>query len=172
MPPPCHNFGLVYSRLIVWTDHLSWPAVYKIFATSNNANAATELSEANLQVFDNHVNGCYGTYKDMIKRVSYNEEMVCEKYQLPYCHDDLPYLDLISFKNPGSPAHVPQQPGHRDRLAPIWEWEEVRLSRRELRQRKPTASQHRYNQVARRWHPDPGQVWQTVSLSFVAGFDR
>jgi len=49
--------------------------VYKIFATSNNSNSATQLSEANLQVFDNHVNGCYGTYKDMIKRVSFNEEM-------------------------------------------------------------------------------------------------
>ena len=47
----------------------------KIFATSTATNKDAHNSETNIQVLDNFVSACFLTYKDVIKRVSFNEEM-------------------------------------------------------------------------------------------------
>ena len=47
----------------------------KIFATSTATNKDEQNSETNIQVLDNFVNACMSTYKDVIKRASFNEEM-------------------------------------------------------------------------------------------------
>ena len=50
-------------------------ALMKIFATSTATNKDEQNSETNIQVLDNFVNACMSTYKDVIKRASFNEEM-------------------------------------------------------------------------------------------------
>ena len=50
-------------------------ALMKIFATSTATNKDEQNSETNIQVLDNFVNSCMSTYKDVIKRASFNEEM-------------------------------------------------------------------------------------------------
>ena len=54
---------------------MGW-ALAKIFATSTNLNADASNSETNIGVMDNFVTSCFSTYKDVIKRASFNEEMV------------------------------------------------------------------------------------------------
>lgn len=54
---------------------MGW-ALSKIFATSTNLNTDAHNSEANLGVMDNFVTSCFSTYKDVITRASFNEEMV------------------------------------------------------------------------------------------------
>lgn len=53
---------------------MAW-ALSKIFATSTSGNSDSMNSEANMGVMDNFVSSCHGTYKEVITRASFNEEM-------------------------------------------------------------------------------------------------
>ena len=50
-------------------------SLQKIFATSTATNKDTANSEANIQVLDNFMMSCHSSYKEVIKRASFNEEM-------------------------------------------------------------------------------------------------
>ena len=39
-------------------------------------NADTENTETNIQVLDNFVTSCFSTYRDVMKKATFNEEMV------------------------------------------------------------------------------------------------
>eukprot|EP00804_Cyclotella_cryptica_P004534 CCRYP_006892-RA/>CCRYP_006892-RA protein AED:0.17 eAED:0.17 QI:494/0.84/0.6/1/0.94/0.9/20/0/2106 len=47
----------------------------KIFATSTSTNPDSFNSETNIGVYDNFVTSCFSTYKDVMKKVSFNQEM-------------------------------------------------------------------------------------------------
>jgi predicted sulfurtransferase len=47
----------------------------KIFATSTATNSDAGNSETNIGVYDNFVNSCFSTYRDVMKKVSFNQEM-------------------------------------------------------------------------------------------------
>ena len=47
----------------------------KIFATSTSTNSDSRNSETNIAVYDNFVNACFSTYKDVMTRMSFNQEM-------------------------------------------------------------------------------------------------
>jgi len=53
---------------------MGW-ALSKIFATSTGTNSDSSNSETNINVMDNFVTSCFSTYKDVIKKASFNEEM-------------------------------------------------------------------------------------------------
>jgi len=50
-------------------------SLQKTFATSTATNKDPTNSEANIQVLDNFIMSCHSTYKEVIKRASFNEEM-------------------------------------------------------------------------------------------------
>ena len=56
---------------------MGW-ALAKIFATSTQMNKDEINSETNINVLDNFVTCCHCTYKEVIKRASYNEEMASQ----------------------------------------------------------------------------------------------
>ena len=47
----------------------------KIFATSTMSNSDSINSETNIGVYDNFVASCFSTYRDVMKKVSFNQEM-------------------------------------------------------------------------------------------------
>eukprot|EP00804_Cyclotella_cryptica_P019736 CCRYP_009662-RD/>CCRYP_009662-RD protein AED:0.10 eAED:0.10 QI:0/0.90/0.86/1/0.90/0.86/23/166/2685 len=47
----------------------------KIFATSTNSNSDSINSETNIGVYDNFVTSCFSTYREVMKKVSFNQEM-------------------------------------------------------------------------------------------------
>lgn len=47
----------------------------KIFATSTDTNSDTQNTETNIGVYDNFVTSCSSTYKEVMKKVSFNQEM-------------------------------------------------------------------------------------------------
>jgi hypothetical protein len=47
----------------------------KIFATSTETNPDSGNSETNIGVYDNFVNSCFSTYRDVMKKLSFNQEM-------------------------------------------------------------------------------------------------
>ena len=47
----------------------------KIFATSTFTNPDSGNSETNIGVYDNFVNACFSTYGEVMKKVSFNQEM-------------------------------------------------------------------------------------------------
>ncbi|KAL3805312.1 hypothetical protein HJC23_009019 [Cyclotella cryptica] len=47
----------------------------KIFATSTDTNADSFNTETNIGVYDNFVTSCFSTYRDVMKKVSFNQEM-------------------------------------------------------------------------------------------------
>ncbi len=47
----------------------------KIFATSTNTNSDSINSETNIGVYDNFVTSCFSTYRDVMKKASFNQEM-------------------------------------------------------------------------------------------------
>ena len=82
--PPSQDHGnqkkSVWAEVILSAEDqlcqkMGW-ALQKIFATSTGLNTDARNSEANLGVLDNFVSACFSTYKDVITRASFNEEMV------------------------------------------------------------------------------------------------
>lgn len=47
----------------------------KIFATSTETNADSGNSETNIGIYDNFVTSCHSTYRDVMKKASFNQEM-------------------------------------------------------------------------------------------------
>eukprot|EP00804_Cyclotella_cryptica_P019763 CCRYP_009664-RA/>CCRYP_009664-RA protein AED:0.11 eAED:0.11 QI:135/1/0.94/1/1/1/17/0/2177 len=47
----------------------------KIFATSTNSNSDSINSETNIGVYDNFVTSCFSTYREVMRKVSFNQEM-------------------------------------------------------------------------------------------------
>ena len=73
-------------KKMVWTEialaapdqlcqRVGW-ALQKVFATSTATSPDSSNSEANMNVLDNFVTSCFATFKDVITRASFNEEMV------------------------------------------------------------------------------------------------
>jgi hypothetical protein len=50
----------------------------KIFATSVYSQSDASNSETNIAVYDDFVNNCFSTYRDVMKKVSFNEEMASQ----------------------------------------------------------------------------------------------
>lgn len=86
-PTTCPFFSQDYNgqKRTTWADiilsapdqlcqKMGW-ALNKIFATSTGANSDSPNSETNIQIHDNFIMSCPSTYKEVIKRVSFNEEM-------------------------------------------------------------------------------------------------
>ena len=85
MTCPCFSQDYNSQKRTTWADiilsapdqlcqKLGW-ALNKIFATSTSENSDSGNSETNIQVHDNFIMSCPFTYKEVIKRVSFNEEM-------------------------------------------------------------------------------------------------
>lgn len=53
---------------------MSW-ALAKIFATGTNGFAGPHNTDVNVMVLDNFVTSCFSTYKDVVRKVSFNQEM-------------------------------------------------------------------------------------------------
>ena len=62
----------------------------KIFATSTETNADSGNSETNIAVYDNFVNSCFSTYKEVVTRASFNQEMA---EQLTFIHSKAVHLE-------------------------------------------------------------------------------
>jgi uncharacterized protein (DUF1800 family) len=50
----------------------------KIFATSTYEQSDVGNSETNIGVYDDFINNCFSTYRDVMKRVSFNEAMASQ----------------------------------------------------------------------------------------------
>ena len=76
----------------------------KIFATSTETNSDSSNSETNIGVYDNFVNACFSTYRDVMKRMSFNQEMSeqCKSIYLAFTFPSSPranaLLTLCSFR--------------------------------------------------------------------------
>lgn len=55
-------------------QRLGW-ALSKVFATSTDMNPDGENTETNINVLDNYITSCFSTYRDVMKKASFNDEM-------------------------------------------------------------------------------------------------
>ena len=62
----------------------------KIFATSTDTNDDSQNSETNIGVYDNFVNSCFSTYKEVVTKASFNQEMA---EQLTFIHSKSVHYD-------------------------------------------------------------------------------